>query len=186
MREPARTPDDARKRYQRILGDSLSCLSPTASWYVGPSLDRASDDDYSLLFRNRSIVLKRQNLPSLNLTCAQRFSIIPDPREGFEGEWKANTLAYIYTVENSDGEMFSWHWHPFSSSARPEPHLHVRGSAAEFGNSLHKVHIPTGRVAFEDVVRFLIADLGVKHGRRDWDSVLAESIFRFRKYRTWA
>lgn len=54
------------------------------------------------------------------------------------------------------------------------PHAHVRAHDKRFID-LNKRHIPTGRVAFEDIVFFLIDDCEVKAGRADWKAVLEAS-----------
>jgi hypothetical protein len=54
------------------------------------------------------------------------------------------------------------------------------------GVTLARLHIPTGRVAFEEVVRLLITELRVEPNRDDWREILRDSEDRFREYRTWA
>jgi hypothetical protein len=51
---------------------------------------------------------------------------------------------------------------------------------------MSRLHIPTGRVSFEQVVRFLVDDLEVVPQRHDWRDVIAESEERFRAFRTWS
>ena len=45
--------------------------------------------------------------------------------------------------------------------------------------SLNDLHLPTGYVPFEDVLRFCIVDLGVRPLSEDWDRILRESYARF-------
>ncbi len=45
------------------------------------------------------------------------------------------------------------------------------GSTPEF--RLSNLHIPTGHVTISDIVRFLIAEVGVEPRRSDWMNVLA-------------
>ena len=66
----------------------------------------------------------------------------------------------------------------------PWPHLHAYGARDTL--TLHKLHLPTGRVALEAVVRFLFADLGVVPRRADWRAVLDRQEERFRQTRSWA
>jgi len=53
----------------------------------------------------------------------------------------------------------SWHWHPLTTPGRSDPHTHVRSDNVGLPG-LRELHIPSGRVAFEEVAYFLIADLG--------------------------
>ena len=169
----------------RFLQLPLSCLGQ-AVWYHGPSPD--GGDDSSLLL-NEVLRLRRANMPPLFFEASQRFKLIADPREGFEGEWKSNTLAYVYAVGTEQGvggsEILSWHWHPLTTPDRPDPHVHVRADDDALP-ALRDLHIPSGRVAFEEVVLFLIRDLRCVAARDDYEDVLNETLTRFRAYRTWS
>ena len=78
--------------------------------------------------------------------------------------------------------LAAWHWHPMSNlseDASPWPHLHAYGARDTL--TLHKLHLPTGRVSLEAVVRFLIEDLDVAPRRTDWRAVLRRHEERFRQ-----
>jgi hypothetical protein len=90
------------------------------------------------------------------------------------------TGAYLYTV-NADrlcGELFGWHWHPASESWCQWPHLHAPDEDGD--------HVPTGRVAFEQVIRWLIEELNVSPLRHDWADVLDANELDWRGRRSWA
>jgi hypothetical protein len=119
------------------------------------------------------------------LRATQRFELGPHPE--FEGERKVVTAQYVYTVAEDPSlhaELFSWQWHP---GAWSEPHLHIGRHHPELG-ALSKLHVPTGRVAFEQVLRFLVTDFGVDcaKGRDEAMSVLEESLRKFQAFRTWS
>jgi hypothetical protein len=188
VREPAKTPHAAQQRYTRILQSSLACLTK-AHWFVGPS--PSDDENRSLAVSEDPIRLRRETgLPRLCLEPTQLFTIVPDER--FDGEWKARTLAYIYSVqldqaeEGAEREVIAWHWHPPTTPDRPDPHVHVRVDHAHLDVTLSKLHIPTGRVSFEEVIRFLIMDLHIEPARDDWKKIVGESETRFKKWRTWS
>jgi hypothetical protein len=103
-------------------------------------------------------------------------------------EWKASSRAYYYALflPDQDTEFMAWHWHPEGADPRPEPHMHVSANHGDMGPSFHKLHIPTGRVSFEQVARFLIEELDVEPQHRHWDDRLKESHGRFADFRTWA
>jgi hypothetical protein len=46
--------------------------------------------------------------------------------------------------------------------------------------SLNDIHLPTGYVTFEEVIRFCIADLGVTPLHDEWDRILRESYAQFK------
>jgi hypothetical protein len=144
-----------------------------------------------LVLRESPITLnRRRGLSALLFGAAQRFEIVEDDR--FEGEWKVATKAYAYVVSIRSRrlprpqELMEWHWHPLRTPQRPEPHLHVRSQHRLLGLDLPTLHIPTGRVSFEEVVRFLIEEMRVVPTREDWQAVIADTERRFREFRTWA
>jgi hypothetical protein len=180
LREPAKSPSAARKRYAHFLQLALSCLTP-AIWTFGEI------DEYSaLITSDNRIRLKREGeLPNLTLEGSQLFEIVPDER--FDGEYRTHTLAYVYTLryEADDEELISWHWHPITTPDRPYPHLHVAVDAPDLGTTLSKTHMPTGRVSFESVVRFCLSDLAVEAKDDDWANTIGDTEARFRKFSSW-
>ena len=46
----------------------------------------------------------------------------------------------------------------------------------------NKYHIPTGWVTIEEVIRFLVTDLGVRPLTKKWDEELRKSEEQFRKW----
>jgi len=99
-------------------------------------------------------------------------------REKARRSWHASTAAYAYTLTSSGRELAAWHWHPASGVAYP--HVHVTGAVLD-----HRVHVPTGRVSIESVLRMLIGDFGVAPLRDDWDDVLAKTERDFIEHRRW-
>ncbi|HEY3669499.1 MAG TPA: hypothetical protein VGN51_01070 [Acidimicrobiia bacterium] len=101
-------------------------------------------------------------------------------------ERKVNTLQYAYTLsEDADlaAELFSWQWHP---PAWPEPHMHIGRGHPEHG-VLSKLHVPTGRVAFEQVLRFAITEYDVQTAkpRDEALGVLDDVLTRFHRHKSW-
>lgn len=97
--------------------------------------------------------------------------------------WHVSTAAYSYQLyDENDAELIAWHWHP--GTVR-RPHLHA--PAGPIGK---RMHVPTGRVSVEAVLRFLLTELDV-HTRRPADEVheildAAEDAFiRHRRWHAW-
>jgi hypothetical protein len=167
------------------LQRSLSCLSRTAVWRVGPNLSADRNENFVLDISGGAVTLKRGRLPDLRLVATHEFEVIPDDKH--RGDWKVRTLAYIYTIESAGGEeLVEWHWHPLTTEDRPDPHMHVYGDDRGIGKALRKLHIPSGRVSFEQVVAFLFTDLEVEPARADWKKPLSESRSLFETHRRWA
>jgi hypothetical protein len=92
-------------------------------------------------------------------------------------------VSYEYRLLGEDRhEIVAFHWHPVGLSNVTDPHLHLssRLNPIELGRnraplSLADMHIPTGFVTLEDVVRILITEFGITPRRDDWDALLREN-----------
>lgn len=178
-----RTEAGARNRYRAALQLSLSCLSK-AVWQTGPN---PRGDNWTLTLSEAPLRLPRRRGGPLWLEADQGFHIASDPRAS-KG-LKVATDSYAYTVAEDEGLsrcLISWHWHPAS---RPDTHIHFgRGPGAWEGawESFGRYHVPSGRVLFEDVVRFLIEDLGVTAQREDWSQVVEDVRQNVKQVWSWA
>jgi hypothetical protein len=106
--------------------------------------------------------------------------------EGERGPWKVETTAYYHALETQDAkEIVSFQWHPAQASTFTFPHLHLEAGIGANLGILEKTHIPTGRIALEDVLRFAILELGVEPQREGWAEILGETQGRFEEWRTW-
>jgi hypothetical protein len=115
---------------------------------------------------------------SVFLRATQRFEYAEHP--DYAGERKVVTTQYVYTLAEDrelTAEILSWQWHP---GEWPDPHLHERAN--------RKLHIPTGRVAFKQVLSFVLTDLGIEPAkpRDEAMAILDESLRRFRAFRSWS
>jgi hypothetical protein len=116
----------------------------------------------------------------------QHYRLIED--EGPRGPWKVRTVGYNYTVEESGDqrrEMFAYHWHPDERTAITYPHFHLYHGADVARDDVRKAHFPTGRMAFEEVLRLVITQFGVTPLRDDWRSILEQTQSAFEGWRTW-
>ncbi len=174
-----RTAHDARQRFLAPLQRALSCVTRAQLVY---GHDNTPEMTQALAVSEEPVRLARRAGAPLALSLAQHFAVLhPDEPQG---TWKVRTLAYRYQLDGEDGrELLSWHWHPppLSASPEPRPHLHVpRGGLPA------RHHVPTGRISVEGVLRFVVAELGVRPLRADWSAVLDQAEASFREQRTWA
>jgi hypothetical protein len=103
---------------------------------------------------------------------------------GVHGGFEARVTAYRYRVLDSDErEILAYHWHPTGISPIAFPHLHLSGRLRplDFGSNtdpiaLGEMHLPTGYVALEDIVRLLITEFDVQPRRDDWETILRENL----------
>jgi hypothetical protein len=114
-------------------------------------------------------------------TMGFRFEI--DQREGHVGGWKVSTTKYTYSLRSSrddEDELIAWHW---NIDDWPDPHVHVLATHGALPG-LDRMHIPTNRVFFEDVLLFTISELGATH-REGATEQLIESRRRTRRWASW-
>jgi hypothetical protein len=91
--------------------------------------------------------------------------------------------SYLYRIlDREQREILAFHWHPAGLSNVVDPHLHLssRLNTIEMGRDqeplpLADMHIPTGFVTLEDVVRLHVAVFGVAPRHADWDAILREN-----------
>jgi hypothetical protein len=107
-----------------------------------------------------------------------------------EDRYGLQMLKYAYRVQRTpslqdEAEVrFEFVSHELDSSARWCRHhvqFHRDYQNVRDGFSPNKLHIPTGWVTIENVIRFLIADLGVPPLIETWDEELRKSEEQFRE-----
>lgn len=102
------------------------------------------------------------------LYAAMKFRVIEDPTNG---PFRVTTNAYGYSLEeDGDSEIFAVHWHP--DGAYKRPHVHLGSWAAANGPIDYRHHLPTGRMTFEQSIRWAL-EFGVEPLGDDSDSRLA-------------
>lgn len=121
----------------------------------------------------------------LNLYFAQCFSVAA--RDDAPDRWKIKTLKYEYVIGLRDPrqELFAYHWERGRQIPVPYAHLHIGFGASMAAPPVDpKIHVPTDRVPIEDIVFFLIDQLGVKPLRNDWREILTAARARFIQFKT--
>jgi hypothetical protein len=180
-----RTPAEAVNNFLAPLQRALSCVTREVLSVGGGY--HVSDTPHVLLFQNNPVMLGHDRRFALKLI--QQYRIIEGEAE--RGPWKVSTVAYYYTLETPETtaspsqEVLGYHWHPHERNTVTYPHLHLYQGAGTLQHNLIKAHLPTARVAIEDVVRCVITQLGVVPLRDDWEAILAETQRAFQQWRTW-
>jgi hypothetical protein len=177
-RVPTRTDAQAKKRFLDFLGRSLSTVCRDAVWIVVPRGDGAF-----AAVTNPPVIRLRRGEGHFYLRSTFEFIFADDDRFS-SPERKVVTHGYAHTVGESDSlkpQLYSWEW----AAVEPTyPHIHLRRSDPAF-EGLGKLHIPTGRVFYEDVLRFLVQEHGVQLARSDWREVLSETHRRVSTFASW-
>jgi hypothetical protein len=140
----------------------------------------------SAYFQDGFAILNRRAGNGLRLEIRHRFTV--ERTDGSREPWRVSTAEYVYEVaDERDDLIAAWHWHPATVEQEDRahwPHVHAYGDRETM--TLHKLHLPTGRVSIEALVRFLIDDLDVTPRRTDWRAIINRHEAIFQSERTWA
>ncbi len=180
------TPFKAYRNFRDRLHEALSCVVVERLTVPGTS-HFETDFDYTVtLHRGEPVRLRGPH--RLTLAASHRFRIIE--AEGDRGPFKVQTISYFYAVSTQAGEeVLAYHWTPETQEGRTYGHVHVgRRCIAETSplppNRFKRLHLPTGRVSLESVLRFLIEDIEVPPQKENWHDVLAETEQAFNEFKT--
>lgn len=106
------------------------------------------------------------------------------PADARRDGWKLTTVAYIYALlERGGREILRYDYHPHIGPKHP--HVHVAW-AAWVPSRIRRAHLPTARVALEDVLALVLGDLKARARRNNWPAVLHRTREGFLRGRTWA
>jgi hypothetical protein len=126
-------------------------------------------------------LVERQNVPlQLRGTTARllvRLAVVV-----VDGRCRTVSYAYRFQADESPKSWLRrWEYHrepPAPDYPYALGHLHVRGTSPD-GASIDREHIPAGGrghpIPLEEIIRYLIADRGVKSEKDDWKAILEES-----------
>jgi hypothetical protein len=151
------------------------------------SLTHVKDRPYAqFAFRDESNVAMAAPLFSggLFLAVAQDLAVEQQP----DKTWRLRTVRYSYHVLDGSSPDSGWiiRWEYVSHSRRrdehPRHHVHIPTVLDTPAGKidLNKLHLSTGWVTIEEVIRFLIAEVGVKPKAENWDEELIKSEELFR------
>lgn len=119
-----RTPPDAVQRFLDSLQRSLSCVTDAV---LNPRGGYHPSRLPHPLTLGGGLPVELGRGSGLAVEVRQQYRVV-----GHE-PWKVTTVAYYYTVRESDGpEIISYQWHPAQRSAVTFPHLHL-GVGARVG-----------------------------------------------------
>ena len=133
------------------------------------------------------VELKRAgDLDPLYLRALISFEFENDTRN--RGDRKVGTRGYTHSIsrERDSAELFRWEWHPDIEDA-PHAHLHVT-SDDDFGAvgvPLRKLHLPSSRVSFEQIVTFAVNDLGAEILDAEAGAQIETAHYLFERWNSW-
>jgi hypothetical protein len=127
-----------------------------------------------VLARGEAARLTGGHLP-LGFRMRQYYRLIEDREAPARRRWRVVVIdyAYVFARRDTDQELLVFHWHPHVAD-KAFPHVHL-----ETGLGLHRdlvgIHVPTGEMALEDVIRFAIEELRVRPRVAGWAAILERS-----------
>ena len=99
-----------------------------------------------------------------------------------DGRCRTEFSTYRLQADASRGSwLIRWDYRrdpPLADYAYPRAHVHVNSFFAD-GAPVGRIHVATGRLPLELVVRNLITDWDVKPRTKDWEAILDESAKSF-------
>ena len=101
------------------------------------------------------------------------------------GQHRLRTVAYRYTlrVDGAREPLFRWEYEKELPPPGRHCRHHIQGIPLTIGRaklSLDTLHVPTGFVTIEEIVRFCVVDLKVSALSTKWDEVLRKSYEKFK------
>lgn len=177
---PGRNPEEAFRSFVEPLEACLRCTTLEHRLVVR----RHADDQFSVTLNGgRPIPLSNGDVDF-----SFDFSMVVATVPMDDGQQRMSTRKYIYDLregrpKRGNATLVQWHWHP-NNGRVAYPHAHLP-FAAPYSS---KLHVPTGRVTFEDVVEFIIDELGVPPtpGHEHWSEIVEGTRGRHIAYRSWS
>lgn len=176
---------EAIQEYTTELQKIISCVASEVC-YVFPNANGRLSLAWSSgePLQSEPLKLLRTDGNSLYIDINQE---IEDPRPA--NKESVSTRFYLYSILDADrNDLIGFHFHPeLNEDPVQYPHVHVYADADKRFSflNLHRRHIPSGRVALEDVIHWLIDELKVKPLREDWEKVLTATREKFKSKQTW-
>jgi len=184
---PGRNPAEAVRAFLEPLQQALACIATGMINIPRGGHNPKVDDPHQWIINNGlGAELLNDGPHDLQLFAAMHWQVIKDDREGY-GHYRVKTLGYDYSlVAGKATELWALHWHPSGRSWERRPHLHVGDVVlAEGAPVSSKTHLVTGRMTFENAIRWAI-EFGAAPLHDDWADRLAVAETPHMLYRTWS
>lgn len=177
----ARSAHEAISAFQEALCAAFSCVTNVVP-HVEP-YNPTKDVLVATLRGDDPVIFKTSSGIEVGLIVTIQYRVI----NGNEG-WIVQTAAYEYALTDRDGhELLTYHWHPDWGGQVKCTHLHLQHRLlARPWDALENKHLPTGRVAFEDLLESLLSELEIKPNRLDWQETFERNRAEFERVRSWA
>ena len=179
-----RTPRECFGQFEQHVRTLISATIPTSAIIKGVQLDPAEGVNRMMLAFLRgdpTVVPIDTQYGHLFLGLFQTLSAVEE-----KGRYVLKTDTYNYRIQATPDErcnaLIRWEYDSATPLDGPSRHhVQTQSSVAIPGLTLDldRLHTPTGWVTIEEIVRFLIVDLGMKPAREGWADILGRSEKQF-------
>lgn len=179
-----RTPHEALEAFIGPLQQSLSCITDAVlDTHKRGNKEYPNRESYSITTNaGKPADLLCDN--GLSLSFIMWYRVVKDDAD--RDPWRATTTGYYYSLDDSNQkEIVAYHWHPTISDI-DFPHLYIEQGSGVTRKELFRAHLPTGRIALEDMIWCTIRDFSIQVLRDDWVGVLTRNRDAFRTLQTWS
>ncbi len=163
-----RTPQEAVKAWASSFQQALSCITGARFNVDGyRPADRPYDADL-----NGGLAVPLAAVARLGLIAILRYRIMREATS--RDPWIVRIVTYHYSLVDDTGrDIVSYEWHPEGTSWARWQHVHIgRAMLRDDARLSSRMHLPTGPVPIEDVIRLAIVEFDVRPRRPDWAAVL--------------
>lgn len=178
-------PAEAFRQFQDHIGRLLNCTVTDAPL----SLIHPKDKPYATVtFRDEAEIATAVPLFASRLLLYLSQSLRVEHQT--DGTWKLRTMTYAYHILEGREQDSRWlvRWEYTSRDQRemkhPRHHVHlpVLLETPDGNLDLDALHLSTGWVTIEEIIRFLIVEVGVKPKSTDWNADLFASEEKFKEW----
>lgn len=185
---PGRKPHEAVRAFLEPLNRAASTVT-TTPFLVSPK-GYIEGRRHGIRLGSEDLISLKAGPHRYNFSASIEYDVIENPSASSAADkFRVTTRGYMYHLLTEDfQDILLWHWHPEGHSHYTGPHLHI-GKVQLGLNAVAEnfQHVPTGRIAFEDVLLHLIQTSRVETLRTRDESVevLMSSLQLFHQHRTW-
>jgi hypothetical protein len=173
-------PQHAFENYIRQMREALQCITRERLMLANRTERISAGPGYPIEFSSDEPIPLRvePGYPPIGFTIAQSVRIMPTGSPTRQERFIVSVVRYTYALTTVDGkEVLAFHWAPDLPIHPAFPHLHVGAINLDPNSPIrpgtfHKMHIPTGHITVEAVIRLAITELNVRPLRPDWEQVL--------------
>lgn len=179
-----RNPPEAVRNFLAPVQRAISCVTPAVLTVSRGGYEPRAEPHGVVLNQNRPVALEMREygVPRISLLVAMEYVIVE--AAGDLGPWRVSIRQYSLELLRADKRLFAFHWHPQPPNVVKTPHLHLPKEPGTCAPALALLHIPTGRVSVEELIR-LALEIGVQPRRDDFDAVLTATQRAHEERRSW-